>query len=151
MIYSNSPLNLNLIIPFKDNKGGSQKLYRNDLAKFCTELDLRVDDLKSGLAERFGAKLKVAISSRSDGGVKRYYWRFTSKSKKRTFNRLYDEVVFEYLGSNFDREEVISLKAVEEELIYINANLKVIKSIENAISKLEDESTKLIKMKSPAK
>ncbi len=151
MIYSNSPLNLNLIIPFKDNKESARKLYLGELIQFKESLEFRVSELKTKLVDRFGSELKISIAARSDGGVKRYYWRFTSKLKKRTFNRLCDHQVQAYLFSEFDRAAILSLKEIEEELIYINGNMKIAKSIETAINKFDEEVADLITMKAPLK
>lgn len=149
MIYSNSPLNLNLIIPFKDNKESARKLYLGELIAFRGDLEFRVNELKSKLIDRFGSELKISIAARSDGGVKRYYWRFTSKLKKRTFNRLCEPQVQAYLDSEFDRAAILNLKEIEEELIYINGNMKIAKSIESTIKKFDEEVANLITMKAP--
>ncbi len=147
MIYSNSPLNLNLIIPFKDNKDFSKKLYMKELSQFRDDLEGRVVDLKSKLNERFGSALKISIASRSDGGVKRYYWRFTSKLQKRTFNRLCEPQLQAYLNAEFGRSAILSLKEIEEELIYINGNMKIARTIETTLKKFDEEITSLIAFK----
>ena len=149
MIYSNSPLNLNLIIPFKDNKEPRRKLYLRELVVFRQELELRGAELKVGFDENFKGKSKLSISSRSDGGVKRYYWRFTSNLKKRTFNRLSDPDLRDYLTLDFDREGILGLKKIEEELIYINGNMKMVRNIESTLDRFDEEIGNLVELKAP--
>ncbi len=49
----------------------------------------------------------------------------------RTCNRLSDESITQHLNTGCDRAVVLALKAIKDELIYINTNLKVIKTIES--------------------
>lgn len=137
----NLPLNINLILPFKDNKGFRQKLLDNELCSFESELLEHVESLKCSLAERSVASLKITIMPRSDGSVKMYYWRFKSSKQSRAYSRLSAPIFKTYLDS-LDYETVVTLKKVECELIYINFNLKVIKSLRGAIAKCNEEQAK---------
>ena len=48
------PLNINLIIPFKDNKAGRLNLYRKEIEAFKEMLGQRVEELKEELVSVFG-------------------------------------------------------------------------------------------------
>lgn len=132
------PLNLNLIIPFKDNKGERLNLYRVDIERFKDGLGERVDEIKEEIMELFGNNFQMNISARSDGNSRKYYWRFKSSKKNRKYNRLHAEVVVEYLMT-LDDQRSLWLREIEEELIYINANLKLIKGMLDSIDQVESE------------
>lgn len=127
-----SPLNINLLIPFKDNKGRRLDLYRNEIESFKVTLGDRVDDIKTEIVQLFGDSFELTIAARSDGNSKKYYWRFKSSKRDRKYNRLHAETIVSYLET-FDRDRVLWLKEVEEELIYINANLKLVKGMLDSI------------------
>ena len=55
------PLNINLIIPFKDNKGNRLDLYRNEIEAFKERLSDRVKELKDELISLFGEKFELTI------------------------------------------------------------------------------------------
>ena len=141
MNYENPPLNINLIIPFKDNKGEHQILFLGEIDRFKLTLEKRADTLKGDLVDLFGNDFELNIAARSDGNAKRYYWRFKSSKRDRKFNRLNADSNQSYI-SLLDDSRKLRLKEMEEELIYINANLKVIKSMTDAIeqSKTEQEA-----------
>ncbi|MCG8612261.1 MAG: hypothetical protein MI864_17195 [Pseudomonadales bacterium] len=132
------PLNINLIIPFKDNKGNRLDLYRNEIEAFKERLSDRVKELKDELISLFGEKFELTISARSDGNSRKYYWRFKSSKRDRKYNRLHADTVVEYLRK-YDHNRKLRLRELEEELIYINANLKLIKGMLDAIDQSEDE------------
>lgn len=132
-----SPLNINLIIPFKDNKGERLKLYLGEIEVFKIQLFSRVEELKIELEEIFGDMFELTISPRSDGSTKKFYWRFKSRKQNRNFNRLYAESVVEYLSEIHD-DRKCRVTEVEMELIDINANLKLLKGIKDSI----EQSTK---------
>ena len=133
--------NINLLIPFKDNKGDRLKVVCSDVERFRKELDDRVDRLKNDIdAKITGSELTIA--ARSDGNSEKYYWRFKNSSRDRKYNRLHAEPVIEYLGVlNYDISAW--LVEVEEELIYINANLKLVKGILDAIDQVSEEKKDL--------
>jgi len=126
------PLNINLIIPFKDNKGDRLKLYLADINVFKGQLELKVEDLKNDLDEIFGTTFELTISARSDGSVKKYYWRFKSSKQDRKYNRLRAESVLKYLAT-VDETRRFRVKEVESELLYINANMKLLKGMVDSI------------------
>ena len=127
-----SPLNINLLIPFKDNKGRRLDLYRNEIESFKVALGDRVNDIKTEIAQMFGDSFELTIAARSDGNSKKYYWRFKSSKRDRKYNRLQAETIVSYLA-DFERDRLLWLKEVEEELIYINANLKLVKGMLDSI------------------
>lgn len=132
------PLNINILIPFKDNKGQRRNLYRLEIVRFSERLDSRVVDLRSELIDLFGADFALNITARSDGNSKKYYWRFKSSKRDRKFNRLGVSSVLEYLAE-FDDQRRLRVKEIEEELIYINGNLKLVKGMLDAIDQVEEE------------
>lgn len=135
------PLNINLIIPFKDNKGERQKLYLAEIEVFKAQLESRVEDLKNELDEIFGAMFELSISARSDGSAKKFFWRFKSTKQDRKYNRLQADSVVEYL-SRVDDKRKLRVKEIEMELIYINANMKLLKGMRDSI----DQSVKELQM-----
>ena len=40
------PLNINLLIPFKDNEGARRNLYRKDIERFRDQLEARAAELR---------------------------------------------------------------------------------------------------------
>lgn len=132
------PLNINLIIPFKDNKGNRLNLYINGIEGFKIQLESRVDEIKLELDEFFFGKFELTIAARSDGNSKKYYWRFKSSKKDRKYNRLQADSVMEYLTS-IDETRKLWVKETEMELIYINANLKLLKGMKDSIEQSEND------------
>jgi hypothetical protein len=137
-----SSLNINLIIPFKDNKGLKLTRYKNELGEFQELLTLRVEELKQEIDSLYGKKFILTIGARSDGNSKRYYWRFKARARDRKYTRLYAESVIEYLG-DFNDDRKLRLKEIEQELIFINANFKMIKGNLDAIQQSQNESNQL--------
>ncbi|AIW17286.1 hypothetical protein VITU102760_21995 [Vibrio tubiashii] len=136
------PLNINLIIPFKDNKAGRLNLYRKEIEAFKEMLGQRVEELKEELVSLFGENFELTLAARSDGNSRKYYWRFKSSKRDRKYNRLHADSIVEYLRV-FDDERKLRLKETEEELIYINANLKLIKGMLDSIDQAVDEKAEL--------
>lgn len=137
------PLNINLIIPFKDNKGERLKLYMSEIETFKLQLESRVAELKEELDEIFGDLFELTIAARSDGNSKKFYWRFKSSKQDRKYNRLQAESVVEYLSSVDDKRK-LRVKEVEMELIYINANLKLLKGMKDSIEQSVNEAEMLL-------
>ena len=136
------PLNINLIIPFKDNKAGRLNLYRKEIEAFKEMLGQRVEELKEELVSLFGENFELTLAARLDGNSRKYYWRFKSSKRDRKYNRLHADSIVEYLRV-FDDERKLRLKETEEELIYINANLKLIKGMLDSIDQAVDEKAEL--------
>jgi hypothetical protein len=99
--------------------------------------------LKSELDSLFGDVFELSISARSDGSTKKFFWRFKSRKQDRTFNRLHAESVVEYLSKIHD-DRKLRVKEMEVELIYINANLKVLKSLKDAVDQTKQDKQMLL-------
>jgi len=138
------PLNINLLIPFKDNKGQRQKLYLGELSRFVDQLENRVGELKTEITDQYGQEFPLALVARSDGTSKRYFWRFKPSKMDRKYNRLYADSVVEFL-EGYDRSRRLRLKEIEQEVIYINANLKLVKVINDTLERSKEESAMLLK------
>jgi hypothetical protein len=136
--FDHSPLNINLLIPFKDNIGNRQKLYLLEIDRFRQTLEADIESIKSELEDLFGKDFELSIVGRSDGNSKRYYWRFKSSKKDRKFNRLNSESLYEYLNL-FSETQKIQLKEIERSIIYINANLKLVKGMIDSLAQCNDE------------
>lgn len=133
-----SPLNINLLIPFKDNIGERQKLYSIEIERFRKSLEDEVESIKSELDDLFGKEFEISIVGRSDGNSKRYYWRFKSSKKDRKFNRLNSASLSDYL-TKFSDDQKKQLKDIERSIIYINANLKLVKGMIDSLAQCNDE------------
>ncbi len=142
MNYQQGPLNINLIIPFKDNRGRRLELYKAEIDRFKEQLCGEAEALKERVLAWFGTDFDLTIAARSDGYTKKYYWRFKSSSRDRKFNRLQAPPVIDYL-KQFRHPQIIRLKEAEETLIYLNANLKVIKGMNDAICQCMSERDEL--------
>lgn len=135
-------LNINLLIPFKDNSGARRNLYKAEIEKFRAQLDTRASEIVDDLATIFGDNFELAISSRSDGTTRKYFWRFRSSKRDRKYVRLAAVSIQDYLRS-LDREEMRHLKVLEEEIIYLNANLRLLKAMADSIEQSENEIAEL--------
>ena len=133
-----SPLNINLLIPFKDNRGFRQNLYLQEIERFRKALEAEVDSIKSELDDLFGKNFELSLVGRSDGNAKRYYWRFKSSKKDRKFNRLNSESLYDYLNKFSDVQKT-QLKDIERTIIYVNANLKMLKGMIDSLTQCNDE------------
>ena len=142
-IFMTFPLNINLIIPFKDNKGERLKLYLGEMESFQGRLNNRVEELKEELVDIFGNTFELTIAARSDGSTKKYYWRFKSSKQDRKYNRLQADSVVEYLSGMVDKRK-LRVKEMELELIYINANMKLLKGMKDSIKQSQNESEMLL-------
>ena len=149
MIYTNFPLNL--IIPFKDKKGIRQNRLLLELNKYEGQLHQRVVDLKSELSKAFKSSFGLSITKRTGTTSNKYYWRMTSRNSKRTFNRLFDEPILKLLENGFSRREVSDLKKVEDELILINANLRLVYHLKGSITDSERELKNNLEIELPEK
>jgi len=132
------PLNINLLIPFKDNEGARRNLYRKDIERFRERLEARAAELRDDLISNFGEDFELTIAGRSDGTTTKFFWRFRSSKRDRKYVRLHAETVVDYLKV-FDPNQVLHLKDIEEELIYLNANLRLLKGFIDAIEQSESE------------
>jgi len=137
-----NPLNINLIIPFKDNKGDKQRLHAKCLKGFYDELEYRVEELRLDLPMFFGKDFELVILTRGGAGAKMYYWRFRSIKRSRKYCRLADEIVTDYI-SDLHADLRLRLREIEEDLIYINANMKVLYTFRDAMEKSKDELSSL--------
>ena len=135
-------LNLNLIIPFKDKRGQKLLLYKSELERFKSSLEVRSGEMNEELVDLFGDKFELTIAARSDGNSKKYFWRFKSSKFDRKYNRLYSEPVICYI-EKYDSNRKLRLKEMEQELIYINANSKLIKGMLDSIDQSKEEQNHL--------
>ena len=138
----NPSLNINLLIPFKDNKGARRNLYKIEIENFRAKLDGRASELGDDLVTLFGEDCEIAINSRSDGTTRKYYWRFRSSKRDRKYVRLSADSLKDYLRG-LDPNQLIQLKGLEEELIYLNANLRLLKAMSESIDQSESEMAEL--------
>ena len=102
----------------------------------------RASEIGDDLATIFGDNFELAISSRSDGTTRKYFWRFRSSKRDRKYVRLAAVSIQDYLRS-LDREEMRHLKVLEEEIIYLNANLRLLKAMADSIEQSENEIAEL--------
>lgn len=136
------PLNINLLIPFKDNEGARRNLYRIEVERFRDQLEARAAELRDDLIANFGEEFELTISGRSDGTTTKFFWRFRSSKRDRKYVRLHAKTVADYL-KGLDPNQVLQLKDIEEELIYLNANLRLLKGFIDAIEQSESELIEL--------
>jgi hypothetical protein len=115
----------------------------SEIETFKLQLESRVAELKEELDEIFGDLFELTIAARSDGNSKKFYWRFKSSKQDRKYNRLQAESVVEYLSSVDDKRK-LRVKEVEMELIYINANLKLLKGMKDSIEQSVNEAEMLL-------
>jgi hypothetical protein len=137
---------INIYIPFKDIKGIRQRRFLTDSESVLTDLEKRVGDLKKEVQTLFGDKLQIAIVGRSDGGALAYYWRYRSTQKDRKFRRLANQDWKDYIGT-LDKTRLGALRTIEDELIYMNANVKLIKAMRDAIAKSNSEHDELYQVR----
>lgn len=136
--------NINLLIPFKDNKGDRLNLYKREIESFKSALEGRVETIKESIEEKI-QRSEITILARSDGNSKKYYWRFKSSARDRKYNRLNSEPVIQYLQT-LQHEIIAWLVEIEEELIYINANLKLVKGMLDSIDQVASERQNLLEI-----
>ncbi len=136
------PLNINLLIPFKDNEGARRNLYRKEVERFRDRLEARATELRDDLITNFGEEFELTIAGRSDGTTTKYFWRFRSSKRDRKYVRLNAKTVTDYVRV-LDPNQVLQLKDIEEELIYLNANLRLLKGFIDAIEQSESELVEL--------
>lgn len=139
---TDSSLNLNLIITFKDNKPGAHSQLLREIEEFAAEMDCRVSEIKEELGPLFGNDFPMTIAARSLKSAKTYYWRFRSRNAQRRYARLVDPI-FGSAIAKLHPDQKITLRSIENELLAINANLIVILSLKSAISDLSEARTML--------
>lgn len=137
----NEPL-VNTLIPFKDNKGVRQRLFVTEMESVSKDIEKRAGELKEEVRTLFGDGLQIALVGRSDRGTTAYYWRSRSTKSDRKFRRLANGELKEYLDT-LDKTRLRALRAIEEEIIYCNANLKAIKAMTNTLEKSNSEQEEL--------
>ena len=139
---SDSSLNLNLIITFKDNRAGGHSQLLREIEDFAAEMDYRVSEIKDELGPLFGTDFPMTIAPRTLKSAKTYYWRFRAKNAQRKYARLVDPI----FGSSIAKlhpDQSITLRGIENELLAINANLIVILSLKTALNDLSEARTRL--------
>lgn len=139
------PLNINLLIPFKDNKGGRLQLYKLEIERFKEQLDNQISEYKEELESIFGGTSEITIAARSDGYTRKYFWRFKSSKKDRKYHRLASAPVLAFIKT-VGNDRTLRMKEIEEELILINANFKVIRGMLEAIDQSQVEKSELLQL-----
>ena len=118
-------------------------MYVRDLEAFRDSLDSHALKIKTDIEEFFGSNFKLAITPRSDGIAKKYFWRFKSGGGDRKYNRLHAESVREYIDIFHYSQKVVLIEA-EQEFIYINANLRLIKHMLDCIEQSTSETAEML-------
>lgn len=113
-------------------------MYLQEIERFRKALETEIESIKSELDDLFGKDFELSLVGRSDGNAKRYYWRFKSSKKDRKFNRLNSDSLHEYLNRFSDIQKT-QLKEIERTIIYINANLKMVKGMIDSLAQCNDE------------
>ena len=134
-----SPLNINLIIPFKDNNDLGKNTTKRRMVDFQNEILSRVDDISDYLKSRFGSDFGLQIKRRNSRGIVGFHWRIIEKDNKSIFRRLNDDQCIDLLKTNLDREGRLEMVEIEKELLCLNANMRVSKIIEQSIDLLVQE------------
>lgn len=138
---------INIYIPFKDNKDGrKQSHFLGVLNVDIQNIDKKIDSLISDAKVLVG-DIDIGIVCRSDNGTPAYYWRYKSKIKGRKFYRLSNDDLFDYLCTLPSRH-IDTLGGIEEDLIYCNANLRIIYKFKNEIKKTNLEIEDLNRLES---
>ncbi len=117
-------------------------MFLRELNEFEEQLEDEIIEIKGELESLFDGSFGVGLVSRSDGTAKKYYWRFKSSKKDRKFHRLSAYAIQEYIQS-LDLERKRFLKEVEENIIYINANIKLIKNMRDGIEGVIEDQRQL--------
>lgn len=142
---THSALNINLIIPFKDNKGERLNLVIREIDAYSDQLESQVAQFRDELDGLFSGNCELTIAGRSDGNAKKYYWRFKSNKQDRKYNRLQAESVLGYLSRIGERQK-LRIKEIEGDLILINANFKILKGMKDAIAQSAKEKRDLLEI-----
>ena len=132
-----SSLNLNLIIPFKDNRDAFTS-YVLSLDSFRDELEGEVVRCQSVLESLFSSNQKITIASRSSGSAKKYFWRLTGTGMNRSYSRLNDEHIKPVIET-MNRNQLILLIEIEETLVYVNGNMKAIRGMLDSIKMVKHD------------
>lgn len=141
----NSPLNLNLIISFKDNKEGVHARLLREIDDFAGELDERVSQIKGEIETLFGTDFPLSIYVRALKTTRTYFWRYRGKAAQRKYARLTDSI-FKPVVTSLHPDQVITLRSIESELLTINANLLVIHALKNAIADIVEGRQRLVEL-----
>ena len=136
------PLNINLYIPFKDNKGARRARCRLELETFREEIIARAEELKEEVGQIFARGEGMSMLSKSDGNSKKYYWRIKAGEPSRRYFRL----AADEPRAIFERTSEICqmrLIEIEQEIISLNANLRLVKGMLDSIDQYEQEQEDL--------
>lgn len=131
------PLNLNLIISFKDNRQGAHSQLLREIEDFVSAMDQRIGEIKAEMEPLFGEAFPITIAPRTLKSSRTYYWRYRAKDAQRKYARLSDPL-FKPVIAGLHPDQIMTLKSVENEVLAINANLVVTHSLTTAITDLSD-------------
>ena len=113
------------------------------MVDFQNEILLRVDDLNDYLKSRFGNDFSLQIKKRNSRGIIGFYWRVLKQDNKNVFRRLTEKPVIEILNSLLDKRGRLEVLEIEEELLCLNANMRISKLIEQNIEQLITDQQQL--------
>ncbi|POP51573.1 hypothetical protein C0068_16690 [Zhongshania marina] len=144
-----SPLNLNLIISFKDNKERGHTQLLREIDDFAVELDDRVSEIKGEMEPLFGKDFPLSIYVRALKTTRTYFWRYRGKAAQRKYARLTDPI-FQPVVASLHPDQLITLRSMESELLTINANLVVVHALKNALADIAQGRERLAELTSTA-
>jgi len=132
-----SPLNINLIISFKDNKRGWRSRLDREIEAHMILIEERVQEIKEEMIPIFGPDFEIGIFARANRAARSFTWRYRATSKNRKHARLCDPS-FSEVWSRLHHDQRIVLRSIEQELLALNANLSILGAIKNASSEYDD-------------
>jgi hypothetical protein len=132
-----SPLILNLLLPFKDNKRKLDLLYQ-DFEVYIDELVQAGEEVKESTLSSLGGNVPVTVAARGGRYGRKYFWRFRAKGANRKMARLSDSL-FEDAIRSLHYEQRVGLLAAERELLAINANLEMLGVMKSVVDQYRSE------------
>ncbi len=131
-------------LSFEFHSSNQQALLLTSLEKLSATSVLQINDIKQQLIELTNDKFPLSIQKRRTGIYDQYFWRFKSNNStdSRRFVRLYHEDLEDYLetcGHDF----TLQLKRIEEKLIKLNANLRLIATLTAIVIEYNEQTSKL--------
>ncbi|EIF42846.1 hypothetical protein DOK_11716 [gamma proteobacterium BDW918] len=141
-----SPLNINLIISFKDNKREWRSRLDREIESQMLLIDERVREIKEEMIPVFGPDFEIAIFARANRAARSFTWRYRASTKNRKHARLCDPSFAEVLA-RLHPDQRITLRSIEVELLALNANLSILGAIKNASLEFDTSREELANIK----
>lgn len=139
-------ISLNLIIPFKDNKGEKLEAYLSELFQYQETLFRRADELQSELDMILDDEFEMRLVKRKLKNGFQYSWRFKSSKKNRTPTRLSDPKKIEYLKTlHHDYRSFVVY--IESNLLPVNSNLDLVSQMIAIIENYKSANLELENLK----